>query len=364
MNFKTEISYNTKKTIWNNTLLSNKASTAFQHSDFFHPYQLAYNSQPVFITVLDSSEKIVGQLSCIIHKNQYWLESNFISNFFINRFNLGYILNWHYGPIIHNFDNADEILSQILHAVDKIAIENNVNLISGSSPPQQFPLSVDIFKKNNYLIKPWLTYITNVDNDHDTIFNKLHNKTRYDVRKGNKSGLEFEVVSKKESYDLYVKIKYDDEKKLQKIKKMNKTFPEQSWDTSFKIGIEKMFLVRHNGNPIGAIDCNLFNDNVVQMGVANLPKSNPYAGSFLTWNTIKWLSENNFQFFDVGGANPIPESKKEEGINLFKSKWASKKIDFFLYTKVFDRTKLNLLNIIKQPKFLTNKITKSLHNKY
>ena len=146
MNLKTNISYKIEKTIWNNTLLSNKASTAYQHSDFFYPYQLAFNSLPVFVTVTDESDKILGQLSCIIHKNEYWIESNFISKFFNATLNLGYILNWFHGPIIHNSENSDEILSNILHAVDKIAIENNVNLISGSYTHQQ-PISIKVINQ-------------------------------------------------------------------------------------------------------------------------------------------------------------------------------------------------------------------------
>ena len=358
MNFKTEISYNVEKKTWNKMLLSNKASTAYQHSDFFYPYQLAYNSKPVFITCSNSSGKIVGQLSGIIHFTDYWSQSNRISKLFNLKLALDYKLTWFYGPMIYDFENSDEILTSMLSAVDKVAIDNNVNLISGSSPPQISNLSMKIFKKNNYIIKPWITYITNIDRTTDNIYNSLHNKTRYDIRKGEKSGLEFEVVSTKESLDHYIDIKYYEEKKIKKIKKSNKIFVEHAWDTSYQNNLEKMFLVKLEGKPIAAIDAVFYNGTVVQAGVANLSKNNQYAGSFLIWNTIRWSSEHNYRTFDVGGANPTPISQKEQRINSFKSKWASEKIDYFLCTKVFNKTKLNISNIIKHPQIIKHKIFK------
>jgi len=354
MNFTTEISYEVDKNIWDNTLKLNPASTAFQIADFYRPHQLTHQSKPVFITISDPSGKIVGQLSGVIHLTDYWLEMNTISRMITSKFNLGSTLRWVHGPIIHDPDNTTEILSNILSALDKVAMNNDVNLIRGTSVPQMESLPVDIFKKNGYSIEPWITYITDLQRKIDNIFNSLHNKTRYDVRKGEKQGLEFEVVSKRESFDLYLDVKYHDKKKVDKLKKLNKTFFENIWNILFQNGFEKMFIVRSEGKPKSIILNFLFNRNVSQTGVANSPISN-YAGSFLTWNTIRWSAKNNYRTFDVGGANPFPTSKKEQGINQFKSKWASKKVDYFLCTKVFNKTKWRISKGLNQPSRLPKK---------
>ena len=358
MNFRTEISYEVEKKIWDETLLLNKNSTAFQISDFFRPHQLAFNSKPIFITISNSSGKIVGQLSGVIHFTDYWLETNIISRLISSKLDLGSTLRWFYGPIIHDTENTAEILSNILLALDKVAIQNNVNLIKGSVPPQISQLPVNIFKKNGYAIEPWITYITNLQRNVDDIYNALHNKTRYDIRKGEKKGLKFEIVSKKESFDRYIDVKYHEKKKVQKIKKLNKIFFKYYWETSYQKGHEKMFLARFEGEPISAIVNVLFNGNVVQMGVGNSPVRNLYGGSFLMWNTIRWSSEMNYRSYDVGGANPSSTSQKEKGINLFKSKWSSEKLDYFYCTKIFNKTKLNISKIIKQPKVIKRKINK------
>jgi len=357
MNFLTDISYKIDVVNWNQSLVSDPKSTAYQHSNFYIPYQLNYKSKSIFITILNPSGKIVGQLSGIIHLDHYWLGSNVLSKFLISKLDLGSRLNWFQGPIIHDTKNSDEILSCILTALDKIAKDNNVNLISGSSPPST-NLSIHILKKYNYIVKPWISYITNIDKNTDEIYSSLHNKTRYDIRKGEKSGLEFEVVSTKESLDCYLDLKYAGNKKLAKIKKHNESFLKHSWNTSYQNDLEKMFLAKLDGNPVAAIVAVLYNGNLVQSGVANSSRVNPYAGSFLTWNIIRWASENNYKTFDVGGANPNPTSDKEKGINLFKSKWASENVDYFLCTKVFNKTKLNILNIINDPKSVKNKFNR------
>ena len=360
MHFKTEILYKVDKNLWNDTLKLNTASTASQMYDTFRPHQLTFDSKPVFIIISNPSGEIVGQLSTIIHINDYWLDTNIISKLINSKFNLGSTMRWSHGPIIHDQENSNEILSDILSAVDKIAADNNVNLISGTTPPQVSAFPVNTLKNNGYAIKPWISYITDLQRNVDDIYHALHNKTRYDIRKGEKLGLEFEVSSTRESIDIYRYVKYHDKKKIEQVRKKNKKFTDNIWKVLFQNGYKKNFIVRYEGNPIAVINNFLFNGNVSQVGVATSSEASKYAGAFLTWNTIRWAAENNYRTYDVGGANPSPISKKEQGINLFKSKWASKKVDYFICTKVFNKTKLNISNIIKQPKSIKHKINKKI----
>ena len=93
---------------------------------------------------------------------------------------------------------------------------------------------------------------------------------------------------KKESYELYLDVKYHEKNKVQKIRKLNEKFLNHVWETSYQKNYEKMFLARFEGKPIAAILNVIFNRNVVQVGVGNSLARNLYGGSFLTWNTIQW----------------------------------------------------------------------------
>jgi len=357
MIFKTEIAYDVDENLWNRTLKLNPYSLASQTAQCYIPHKLTYNSKPVFITISNTSGKVVGQLSAVIHVVDYGIKTNIISNLINSKFNSNSSLRWSHGPVIHDQENFDEILSNILLAVDKVAKENNVNLVSCTTPPRLSDFPISIFKKNGYSIKPWITYITNLERKIDEIYNLLHNKTRYDVRKGEKEGLEFEVSASRESMDIYFELKYNDKNKIEEIKEKNKKFADNIWETLFQKGLKKNFIVRYKEKPQAFITNFLFNENISQVGVATLSNSK-YAGSFLIWNTIKWAIENNYKTYDVGGANPNPISSKEKGIELFKSKWASEKFDYYICTKVFNKIKYNISKLIKNPKGIKYKVNR------
>ena len=73
---------------------------------------------------------------------------------------------------------------------------------------------------------------------------------------------------------------------------------------------------------------------------------------------IKWAIENNYKTYDVGGANPNPISSKEKGIELFKSKWASEEFEYYICTKIFNKTKYNISKLIKNPKGIKDKVSR------
>lgn len=345
MQFQTEISYDIDKSLWDDALLLNPASTAFQFSDFYLPHQLTWQSKPVFITILNPTGKIAGQLSGVIHLTNHWRESNTASRFFNSRFNLDSMLRWEHGPIIHDPDHTSEILDNIFSAIDKIAYQHDLTLAYGTSAPQAEQFPANYFQKNGYTVRPWITYITDLQRNTDEIFQDLNKKTRYDIHKGEKSNLEFEILSDKESLNAYFEIKFakNTTQKFNRYKELH----EHLWDKLFHKGYEKIFLAKDNGKLQAAIINFLFNGNIWQSEVANSTIQNRYSGSFLTWNTIRWSAENNFKTYDLGGANPFPVSEKEKGISLFKSKWVSKKVEYFLFTKVYNTTKLNLSNIFR-----------------
>ena len=74
-------------------------------------------------------------------------------------------------------------------------------------------------------------------------YNSLHNKTRYDIRKGEKEGLEFEISTSRESMDIYFDLKYNDKNKIENEKKKYTSFADNIWETLFQTGFKKNFIV-------------------------------------------------------------------------------------------------------------------------
>ena len=357
MTFTVEISSKINENDWNDHLSKNDGSTIYQSYNWQKLYREAFDSKPVFITVFDESKTVVGQLACLIHEKMLWENTNPISKKIKNILKIGNSLWWYHGPIIHDEDNRDEILSVILSSVDKIAQENKVENIRGISSPltKQFPSQ--IFKKYGYVPEPRLTFIIDLNQDLDDLYNSLKKDTRYYIRKSEKEGFEFEIAKDTEGLVKFQDLKIDARKREGRKVVRNSEFYEKHWTIMQNNGFEEWLLARDNGQIKGTILTLFFNGNMIQHALANSP-GEELVGTFLTWNTIKWAQKMKFRTFDFAGVDPSPKTKKEKGIYFYAAKFGGKKVDFFSYTKIMDRKKYYLSSSLQNP----NKIVSKYHS--
>jgi len=352
MNFKIEISNVVNDEEWNNCLMRNKASTAYQIPQWSKIYQGAYGSIPVFLSVKNSDREIVGQLSAMIHNRLFWTNSNIILKTLGSKFHLRTTLSWYYGPIIHDKNHQEEIMSIILNGLDKIAKENNVTMIRGSSPPL-LDYSTEIsFHQHGYDIQNWATYVTDLRINTNDFYDSLNKKIRYDIRKSEKNELSFEVSDKELSSKEFSQLKWDANKKTGRKTKIDPIFGNLRWNNLNKNNYGKLFMARYRGKPIGGIYCIMFNKNVIQHSVVNSPKKELDAGTILTWNVLKWFIKNELSTFDMGGVNPLPINAKEKQIDFYKSKWGGKKLEYNWYTKIINKARVKFSSVLKNPKKL------------
>ena len=363
MRLHVKISSEINENEWNEELSKNIGSTVYQTYNWQKLYHEAFGSKPVFITITNDSGIVVGQLACLIHEKMEVTDTNPLSKKIGNLLGLGTSLWWYHGPIIHNKHSKDEILSLILSTVDKIAKENKVINIRGISPPLTQQFSHENFKKFNYKIQPWSTYIIDLHQDHNTLFSSLNKKTRYDIRKAESNELEFQVVRDKNSLKKIFELKLTSKNKPdRRSTKVKNTFLNSHWNFLFEKEFEKAFLVKYKNEYIGGIVLLNFNKNTIQHFVVNSPKTNLQGGPFLTWNVIKWGIENDYSSFDVGGINPYPVLEKEKNIDFYKSKWNGKKYNYFFYTKIINRKKYYVSTAIKNPKRIISKYQRHKDN--
>jgi len=349
-NLKSEISYDINCKEWNNELLKNQASTVYQTSNWQDIYKQTYDSKPFFITISKPNGKLLSQLGGIIHKKLFWNNANLVASYIGNKLNLRTTLNWFHGPIIHDHDYQQEIITEILSCIDKISKDNKVAIATGISSPLEQSISNSSFTTFGYTIKPWTTYITNLQQDKEKLYNSLNKKTRYDYRKSQQQELTFEIADTRKSYDEFNDLKLDARKNNgEKIKKNNMFFDAHR-EFLYEHDYEKLFLVRDNGKLIGGILGVIFNGNVIQHGVGISSSTKLLAGPSITWNSLQWCIDKKYSTFDMGGANPFPDSSKEKSIDFFKSKWGGEKYCYNLYTKIFDKTKTKISSFIKNPK--------------
>ena len=114
MNFNVKISTEINEKEWNNNLAQSTTSTVYQTSNWQKLYHDAFGSKPIFITVINNDDIVVGQLACLIHEKMLWEDANPITKTLGNIFKLATSLWWYGGPIIHDKNHEEEILSNII----------------------------------------------------------------------------------------------------------------------------------------------------------------------------------------------------------------------------------------------------------
>ncbi len=348
MSLTTEIT-NTVGSDWNKKLLGCQYSTSFQTSEWCKLYKASFESKPFFICIKDQSGNIIGQLATLLHKNYNWRDSN-LTKSVGKRMKLGLSLEWERGPIIHDESLTHKIIKEIFLAIRKISMENNVTNIRGTSPTNS-NISLFPFSDIDLVRNPWSTYIIKLK-DKNELFNNLDKKTRYDIRKSEKSNLEFILVREKSDFIDYVKLKLESKGSIG-LKNYPEFF-EHHWNLLHSKCLEQLFLAKSDGKVVAGILCSTFNGNMIQHGVVT-SNDMPTAGSFLTWKTIEWGIDNGFKNYDMGGINPNPNSK-EKKIEFFKSKWTGKKNDYMILTKVLKKSNYGISRILQDPKKIGNKL--------
>ena len=357
MSLHVKISSEIDENEWNEDLSKSSGSTVYQTYNWQKLYREAFGSKPVFISITNENGIVVGQLACLIHEKMQVTDTNSLSKKIGNLLGLGTSLWWYHGPIIHDKDNSNEILEIILSTVDKIAQDNNVINIRGISSPltEQFPTRT--FEEFGYNAESRLTFIVDLNQTTDDLYNSLKKDPRYYIRKSEKEGFDFEIANDIEGLERFQDLKIESKKRGGKKYVRNPEFYRKHWEIMQNNGYEEWLLAKDDGKIKGTILTLLFNGNVIQHALANSPEKE-LVGTFLTWNTIKWAQKMKYRTFDFAGVDPSPKTEKEKGIYFYAAKFGGKKIDFFSYTKIIDRKKYYLSSGIKNPR----KIISKYHN--
>ena len=354
MSLHVKISSEIDENEWNEDLSKSTGSTVYQTYNWQKLYREAFGSKPVFISITNENGIVVGQLACLIHEKMQVTDTNSLSKKIGNLLGLGTSLWWYHGPIIHDKDNSNEILEIILSTVDKIAQDNNVINIRGISSPltEQFPTRT--FEEFGYNAESRLTFIVDLNQTTDDLYNSLKKDPRYYIRKSEKEGFDFEIANDIEGLERFQDLKIESKKRGGKKYVRNPEFYRKHWEIMQNNGYEEWLLAKDDGKIKGTILTLLFNGNVIQHALANSPEKE-LVGTFLTWNTIKWAQKMKYRTFDFAGVDPSPKTEKEKGIYFYAAKFGGKKIDFFSYTKIIDRKKYYLYSGIKNPRKIISK---------
>ncbi len=348
---------------WNNQLLNCKYSTFFQTAEFLT--EDGSDKYPLFLYVYNKRGDIAGQLGMTIIKTKTGYSTSTLKKIVEIASKLGNRGTWVSGPIIHTEDieSRIKILQTILRALKVVTKENNLMLIGGYSPPQDYLVDEKYkneFQKEGYQINNFETYVTDLSQDIDSLWKKVKKNAKNDVNKAERENIQIKEIENKndlKNFELLSQI-------WEKTKGIERKDPfvnlEKDWG-DYKANIQNFFLAYKDDKLLAGLRIGRFNGIAYTHKVINA-YSQPanVAGPLLTWHAIKWAKELGFNTYDLSGGESEPKNEKDSkryseqwnSLLSYKRKWGGEEFPYFHFIKIINKKSHKLFKILSKPDWM------------
>ena len=343
--YKTKISTEINSNDWNSELKKSNYSTYLQTAEYLN-INSNENTFPIFISVLDEKNAVVGQLGLLIIKTSAQYGSALFQK--LSKIISGVSTRgiWQYGPTIHTENKMEkkEILRMILKANNEIIKKYNLVFIEGYSAPLDVSLcdeEIKEYEKYGYNTKKFVAFLTDLKKPIEEIWKNVQQYAKKNVNRAAKRGVTIKELKtfedSKQAISLF--------QKWGKTKGLIISDPEQQlkkfWDRQ-NSGFEKTFLAFKEEQLVSSITISHFNNIVVPIQVLNSYSSiaRNLGGPALTWHAIKWSKEFKFAIYDGTGGPLLPENEqvndKKRPFSLihYKKKWGGKQYIHYHFIKI------------------------------
>ncbi len=361
--YEFEILRKVDKTKWNNQLLNCKYSTFFQTAEFLT--EDTSNKYPLFIYVYDENGDVKGQLGITIVKIKSGNTTFTLKKIVETASKLGNRGTWVSGPIIHTTDHESRIktLKTIVESLQVVTKENNLMLLGGYSPPQDFLINesyISEFTKDGYNTEKFVTLATDLDVSVDELWKKIKKSARNDVTKAQRENIEIKEVQTKEKLKEFKLL----DEKWARTKGIYLEDPLLNFNKDWRdlnAGIQKFFVASINDEILSGLRVGCFNGIAYTHQVLNTySKIGNVGGPLLTWHALKWAKQSGMRIYDFSGGNAMPEnthnlqSYQEQWNSLFayKRKWGGSEYPYFHCVKIINKKKYKIFRILQKPDWI------------
>ncbi len=299
---------------WNNVV--HKSSDAWlYHRIEWKSTNLAYdpNWKPHYFVALDKREEMIGLFPTFLRGNRLF------------SLPMGAC-----GPCCKDDADRQLIRSEFMQHIDRFCKENGVeaaymelpNLAPSYLPPNEkellWPAS---FGYSEW--KPHYTYIVNLDSV-EKVWNRLEKRARNAVRKATRSGLKLTLAQSlsdmKDYYSLHLQTY---EKTGAKAHPSN--YFETIWEKLNPQNLCQVFFAEYNHERVAAVIILMYKEAAVyNSGASSTEYLKHEPNSFLQWEVMKFLLQNKFKVYDLGGVVPLSKDAKLRSMNMFKRQWGGK----------------------------------------
>ena len=358
--------YNISSTIepkeWNKNLEKSQYANFFQTVEYLNSQAFDENNYLRFITIEDEQENIIGQLGIIITQKHQAYSSKLFSKIFEMFSDLGKRGSWAGGPIIHeiNEEKKIEVLKKIILALEEIGNNEGLAIIDGYSPHLDFSINeryINEYKKSGFDVNNFLTFVTDLNEDLNYIWEKIHDSTRRDVNRAEKRGLIVKELTTLDELDQYFNLNKIWAKTKGIELQFSAHYKENYWNC-LKSNVEKLFLAYEDNELVSSHRLGCFNKIAFSHKITNsYSKPTSLGGPLLTWFAIKWAKENDIRYYDYSGGQAPSKSDDEQrkyseqwdSLLNYKRKWGGSEYPYYHFVKIIHPFKYKMFRLLTKP---------------
>jgi serine/alanine adding enzyme len=181
---------------------------------------------------------------------------------------------------------------------------------------------METFTDCNWNYLPYLNYLVDCS-DKDTLFQRLGNNRKRQIRKAVSSGVEIkEALNNNEIDEFYLILRNFYKKKVKKP-----LLPKEFFNQLVRRNLGKILLVWYSNKIIGGIICPILNSSTIyEFYVCGLDEEykDQHPSVLATWAAMTYANTNNIKVFDFMGAGPRNSSY---GVRDFKARFGGQEIE-------------------------------------
>lgn len=352
------------KHIWDQRGLQAEGANIFQLSSFLDRPLITLDAfNPIFLIVKDR-EKILAQLLLTEGSEITRLFADYRSFSIIrpllNRFYKSY--RFAYGPLIFDRPRYYEILEVFVKYLDENILSKGIHVRNIIPPIHEQNIDHEkiksIYEAHGFTSNQWGTFVTNVQQSEDDLWNSIGKESRSKVRKARRSEITITEVENEKMLRHYYQMSIE-------LSKRNKV-PIKSWNAflhSLNDPYTRIFLSMHKGTPVSG-QMAMCAGNIILLGGVTTSNYSVhekiYGNDLMQWHMLCWAKEHGFSMVDSVGVQPnlAHQTNKESGIYRFKKRWGGDLLRYYTFQKTYKPLTKKL--------FTTGKIfllsTKSVHS--
>lgn len=226
--------------------------------------------------------------------------------------------------------NPDKDLAEALAEIGKqekcafIKVEPNIQ--ASQTPYKVYPAfqpsPKPLFTKYNYVL--------DLSHSEGELLNKMHPKTRYNIRLAQKKGVKVEVKKDRKSLETYLKL-YFETTKRQKYLGHNEYYHRMVWLTMNQANMSYFLIATYKKQPLTAWMLLEFKDTLYYpYGGSSDKYREVMASNLVAWEAIKLGKNLGLKYFDMWGALGPDASPDDpwQGFNRFKKGYGGKLIEY------------------------------------